>query len=176
MFKATLCPLSVLLLVRDPEREDENHDLPQIVRHCLLLHSGLHGLSTGCRGSEWNEMTKIQLNEPIEIPGMVSPAGAYWFVLLDSQSEQQTDRSKIYATALTVATQRTQPTNWTEIKLAERLHSQPEAVLDWYYPGLLIGHELLYPTNEEKELMGDAKEDVVALPMNGNSNSATRGE
>lgn len=133
------------------------------------------------RTDERNQMTRMQFNQPIEISGAVLPAGTYWFVLLDSQSEQQvvrimsSDRSKIYATVLAVATERTQSRDYTEIKFAERLHSQPEAVLDWYYPGLLLGHEFVYPTNEERELTHDAKLDVVARPMNGNSGTTTPG-
>src|SRR5438132_345819 len=126
-------------------------------------------------------MTKIQFKEPTEIPGVVLPAGAYWFALLNSQSDRQivevfsSDRSKIYATVHAIATQRMQPTEHTEIKFAERLDSQPEAVLDWYYPRLLTGHEFLYPTKEEKELTHDARQDVLVRPMNGMSNTATPG-
>jgi hypothetical protein len=133
------------------------------------------------RADEWNQKTKMTFSEPIEIPGAVLPAGAYWFVLLDNQSDRQivqvfsSDWSTVYATVHTVPTQRMEPTDHTEIKFAERLHSQPEAVLDWYYPGLLIGHEFLYPRKEEKELIRDSKQDVVVRPMQAASNAATPG-
>jgi len=133
------------------------------------------------RADEWNQKTKMKFSEPIEIPGAVLPAGTYWFVLLDNPSDRQivqifsSDWSTLYATLLTVPTQRMEPTDHTEIKLAERLHSQPEAVLDWYYPGLLIGHEFLYPRKEEKELIRDAKQDIVVRPMHAASNGATPG-
>ncbi len=146
---------------------------------CLIL--ACMAFLPAARADEWNQKTKMMFSEPIEIPGTVLPAGAYWFVLLDNQSDRQivqifsSDWSTLYATLLTVRTQRTEPTDRTEIKFAERLHSQPEAVLDWYYPGLLIGHEFLYPRKEEKELIRDSEQDVVVRPMHATSNAATPG-
>ena len=133
------------------------------------------------RADEWNQATKLEFSEPVEIPGAVLPAGTYWFVLFDSQSDRNIvqiyngDWSKLYATVLTVSSIRMEPTDRTEIKFAERPHSQPEALLKWYYPGLLTGHEFLYPTKEEKELTLDTKQDLLARPINAVSNVATPG-
>src|SRR5579863_8226144 len=77
------------------------------------------------RADEWNQMTKLKFNEPVEIPGVVLPAGAYWFVLQDNQTDRQivqvfsNDRSKLYATLLTEPAQRLEPKMRTEIKFAE---------------------------------------------------------
>ena len=55
--------------------------------------------------------------------GKVLPAGTYWFVLADNQGDRQTvqifnaDRSKLYATEDTAATERLHSTNNVEIKL-----------------------------------------------------------
>jgi len=133
------------------------------------------------RADDWNQMTKMEFSEPVEIPGAVLPAGTYWVVLLSNQSDRDivrifsSDWSEIYATVLTVPTERMQATNRTEIRFAERPHSQPEALLKWYYPGLLIGHEFLYREKEEKELARDAKQDLVVRPMNEASNPAPPG-
>ena len=133
------------------------------------------------RADEWNQMTKLKFNEPVEIPGVVLPAGAYWFVLQDNQTDRQivqvfsNDRSKLYATLLTEPAQRLEPKMRTEIKFAERVDSQPEALLDWYYPGRLVGHEFVYPKKEERELTRDAKQDVLARPMNSAPNTAMPG-
>jgi len=133
------------------------------------------------RADEWNQMTKMEFSEPVEIPGAVLPAGTYWFVLLDDSSNRDivrifsSDWSKLYATLFRVPTERMQSTDRTEIKFAERPHSQPEALFKWYYPGLLTGHEFSYPQKEEKELTRDAKQDVVARPMIVAANAATQG-
>ena len=117
---------------------------------------------------ESNQMTKIAFGQPVEIPGKVLPAGSYWFVLADSLSGQNIvqifsgDWSQLDATLLTVPSYRGEATDHTEVEFAERPHSQPEALLKWYYPGRLTGHEFLYPKKEERELAGDRKQDVMA--------------
>jgi hypothetical protein len=126
------------------------------------------------RADEWDQMTKLTFTEPVEIPGQVLPAGTYWFVLMDNPSDRNIirvfsqDWSKLYATLLAVPTDRQQPTDRTEIKLAERPHDRPEALLKWYYPGLLTGHEFIYSVKHEREFARDAKLDVLA------SNAAAR--
>src|SRR5690242_21128649 len=37
---------------------------------------------------EWNKKTKVTFTEPIEVPGMVLPAGTYTFALADSLSDR----------------------------------------------------------------------------------------
>jgi hypothetical protein len=138
-------------------------------------------LLPAAQADDLNQMTKLEFSEPVEIPGAVLPAGTYYFVLLDNQSDRNIvqifsdDWSTLYATVFTIPTQRMQPTDRTEIKFAERYHTQPEALLKWYYPGLLTGHEFLYPQKEEKKLARDSKQDLIARPMNVASNPATPG-
>jgi hypothetical protein len=121
---------------------------------------------------EWNQATKMTFSGPVEIPGKVLPAGTYCFVLADSQGDQQivqifnADRTKIYATEETLPTERLQATNGVELKFAERPRQLPEALLKWYYPGRLTGQEFLYPQKAETGLVRDAKQDVMAAPLN----------
>jgi hypothetical protein len=128
---------------------------------------------------ESNQMTKIAFSQPVEIPGKVLPAGSYWLVLADSLSGQNivqifsSDWSQIDATLLTVPSYRGEATNHTEVEFAERSHSQPEALLKWYYPGRLTGHEFLYPKKEEQELARDRKQDVMAQAGTSSPNAAT---
>ncbi|MGD0466968.1 MAG: hypothetical protein ABSA54_01200 [Terriglobales bacterium] len=141
---------------------------------CLIL--ACMAFLPAARADEWNEATKLMFREPVEIPGSVVPAGTYWFVLFDDQGDRNivqifsSDRSTLYATVFTASAERMQSTDHTEIKFAERPHSRPEALLKWYYPGLLTGHEFLYPKREEKELRRDAKQDVVTQPVKVASN------
>jgi hypothetical protein len=133
------------------------------------------------RADDWNQMTKMEFSQPVEIPGVVLPAGTYWFVLVNNQSDRDivqifsSDWSKLYATVFTVPTERMQPTDRTEIKFAERPHSQREALLKWYYPGLLTGHEFLYRQKEEKELTRDTKQELVVRPMTVSANAIAPG-
>ena len=119
------------------------------------------------KADTWDQMTEIKFNEPVEIPGYVLPAGSYWFVLENSDSNRDivqifsADWSHLYATLQTNPTERQQATDRTEIELAERPCSNPEAILKWYYPGLVTGQEFLYPGKQRKELAGDTQKDVL---------------
>ncbi len=129
------------------------------------------------RADEWDQMTKFTFNQPVEIPGGVLPAGTYWFVLQNNQSDRNivqvfnADWSRVEATLITNPTYRRQPADQTEIKFAERPHQKPEALLKWYYPGRLTGHEFVYSARHEREFARDPKQDVLAEPMSLASNT-----
>jgi hypothetical protein len=142
---------------------------------CFILASAV--LLPTARADEWNQMTKLEFSQPVEIPGGVLPAGAYWFVLQDNQGNRDVvqifsaDWQKIDATLLAVPASRQRSTNDTEIEFAERPHQKPEALLKWYYPGSLMGHEFLYSARHEREFARDAKQEKVADPLNVASDS-----
>ena len=73
------------------------------------------------------------------------------------------------------AAERLQATNGVELKFAERPHQLPEALLKWYYPGRLAGQEFLYPQKAERGLIRDAKQDVMAAPLNSGAKLPTPG-
>jgi hypothetical protein len=119
------------------------------------------------RADEWNQMTKLSFSQPVEIPGRVLPAGTYWFKLADIPSRNvveifNSNWSKIHATLFTVPEYRSQSIDHTEVEFAERSHFKPEALLTWYYPGMLTGHEFLYSKRQENAFARDVKEDVMA--------------
>ncbi len=57
---------------------------------------------------DWDKATKITVNHPFEIPGMILPAGTYVFKIVDLPGERHAvrvfneDESAIYATLLAV--------------------------------------------------------------------------
>jgi hypothetical protein len=109
------------------------------------------------RADEWNQMTELKFNQPVELPHVVLPAGRYWFILANSTSNRDIVRvfshnwTHEYATFLTVPTVRPDSTDQTAVTFAERRHDQPEALLKWYYPGRLTGHEFLYSKSHERQ-------------------------
>lgn len=136
---------------------------------CLLLSLGV--LLPVAHADEWNQRTKITFGEPVQVPGVVLPAGTYWFVLANAQVDRNVvqifneDYSTLYATETAIPSHRAESTNRTEITFAERPHNQPEAILKWYYPGLLTGHEFVYPNKEEGQFKYETKIDVMAVPI-----------
>jgi hypothetical protein len=130
------------------------------------------------RADEWNEMTKLKFNQPVELPHVVLPAGSYWFILANSASDRDivevfSENWKVeLATLFTVPTSRQQSADYTVLKFAERPHNQPEALLKWYYPGRLTGHEFLYSTRNEHRFAGDPKQTVEAHSFSSRSLTA----
>lgn len=120
----------------------------------------------------WNQKTELTFNHPVEIPHTTLPAGTYWFVLADGASNRDVvqiysaDWSKRYATLQTVPTERVSTTNDTELTFAERPANKPEALLTWYYPGQVTGHEFIYSSRHEKEFARDAKQETGEKPSN----------
>ena len=110
------------------------------------------------RADEFDQATKINFNQPVQIPGRVLPAGTYWFVLADAYISRNivqifnSDRSTLYATVFTNNTESLTTTDNTAITFAEREPMQPEAILSWFYPGQTSGHQCVYSHMEAQEL------------------------
>src|ERR1700739_3179945 len=95
---------------------------------------------------ELDQATTITFSAPIQIPGQVLPAGSYLFKLADGDSDRivqifNADRTVLYATLQTIATERQEPTGHTVVALAEQGAGQPDALVKWFYPGDETGHE-----------------------------------
>jgi hypothetical protein len=118
---------------------------------------------------EWDQATQLNFSQPVQIPGRVLPAGTYWFVLIDHGSDLNvvqifnSDRLKLVATVLANAAERSKPTDNTAVTLAERGSRQPEAILDWFYPGRTSGHEFVYPTRHEMEELTSAEHQTIEV-------------
>jgi hypothetical protein len=137
-------------------------------------------LLPAARAGQWSERTELQFNQPVEVPGVVLPAGTYWFVLSSDQSNRNiveildAEQSKVYATLMTVPTERKHSTGRTEVVLVTRNQS-PDALWKWYYPGRSTGHAFMYPTHEEKQLSRDAKKVLFGEPMSSTANGSAAG-
>ena len=122
------------------------------------------------RADAWDQATELTFSQPVEIPGQILPAGSYWFVLLNDSGIRDivqvfnADRNKLYATLITTPSSRIDPTDDTVISFAERPSGQPEAIMTWFYPGELTGHEFRYSGQEDRELASDTKDVVTASP------------
>lgn len=135
---------------------------------CLTL--AITAFAPPARAALWSERTELHFNDPVEVPGVVLPAGTYWFVLSSDQSDRNiveiydAKQNKVYATLMTEPALRRHTTGKTEIVLVKR-HNSPDAVWKWYYPGLRSGHEFVYSNQEEARLRRDAKRIVFGMPM-----------
>jgi hypothetical protein len=143
----------------------------------IIAFSLFYGLAA--HADESDQATTITFSQPIQIPGQVLLAGTYLFKLADPNSNQNivqvfnTDRTVLYATLQTIATERQEPTGHTVVALAEQGAGQPDALLKWFYPGRETGNEFLYPTQKEKELAQDKQQTVVANHSTVSNSDAT---
>jgi len=132
----------------------------------LAVVVGCFALAPGARADEADQMTKMTFDHAIEVPGRILPAGTYWFILGDLPNLNvvriyNSNWSKQLAVLITATAYRQQATSRTEVRLAERPHDRPEAILKWFYPGECAGHEFLYSPKHEREFKRDAKRDVI---------------
>src|SRR5579862_1053897 len=107
----------------------------------LPLAFGLLSLAPLAKADVWDERTIVTFNEPVEIPGVVLPAGTYVMKLLNSPSDRtivqffNKDETKLIDTVMAIPNYRTEPTGKTVITFEERRGNSPQAIQSWFYPG-----------------------------------------
>jgi hypothetical protein len=104
--------------------------------------------------SDLDQATKLTFSQPIQIPGKVLPAGTYWFVVLTPNAVRifNSDESMVIATLLTNPAEVLKPADKTTVTFADRGSMQPAAIVTWFYPGRLEGHQFMYSNQERKEI------------------------
>jgi hypothetical protein len=128
---------------------------------------------------ESDQATTITFSQPIQIPGRVLPAGAYLFELADHGAEPNvvqifnSDRTVLYGTFLTIATDRHEPAGDTTVTLAEPESGGTPALVKWFYPGCDTGNEFVYSKQTEKALAGDSQQTIVASQASTSNSDST---
>jgi len=123
---------------------------------CLSLAA--LAFSASVNADAWNKKTILTFSQPVEVPGVVLPAGTYVFKLLDSASNRHIvqifnqDQTHIYATVLAIPNYRLQVTGKTVITFVERAAGEPQAIRAWFYPGDNFGQEFVYSKRRTAEL------------------------
>ena len=115
---------------------------------------------------EWNQATLFTFSQPVQIPGHVLPAGTYMFELVNSFNHEivrisNADRTNVIAVIQARPTVEKGSSGKAAIVLAERVVSQPEAVVAWSYPGRAEGHQFLYPKQVQAEVAKDKQDTIV---------------
>ena len=140
-----------------------------IVTFCLVVLCAL-ATPNALMADEWDKATKLTFSEPIEVPGLVLPAGTYWFTLADSDSDRNivqiwdADRMHLVTTILAIPDYRLQPTGKTVVHFEERPSDQPEAIHSWFYPGANYGEEFVYPKARATQLAKQVSRPVLSMP------------
>lgn len=117
-----------------------------------------------------NQLIEFTFNQAIQLPGdVVLPANSYWFLMPeyghgDAAQVMQIyneDRSKVLAT---IGTFDTSPlprhdnglaipiTANAELTFVNLGRNKPLMLVSWFYPADNVGHELVYPARQERQL------------------------
>jgi hypothetical protein len=121
-------------------------------------------LAPKTQASERNQKTFVTFSEPVELPGIVLPAGKYVFRLVNFSENRNVvqvlsqDEQKVLATISTIPAYRANSTSETTIVYEERRTGGPHAIKEWYFPDRRYGHEFIYSKPEALEL---AKADTM---------------
>lgn len=142
-----------------------------VITFCLVLLFAV-GATTAVFADEEDQATKLTFSEPVEVPGLVMPAGTYWFKLADSDADRNivqiwnADRTQLMATILAIPDSRWHPSDKTVINFDERPSGSPEAIHAWFYPGNDYGDEFVYPKTRAMQLAKQTNQPVLSIPDN----------
>ena len=119
---------------------------------CLMLLGTL--LVPNGRADASDRKTIVTVNQPIQVPGKVLPAGTYVFKLLNSNdltlvSIFNADETHLITTVKGISDSRIQVSDKTILQFEERPSGQPEALKTWFYPGDDSGVEFVYPDQKK---------------------------
>jgi hypothetical protein len=135
----------------------------------LSLFGAMLGPGVRAQSNEYKQKTIVTFSQPVEIPGMVLPAGTYTIELVDSASYRHivrffnADQTRVIATVLAIPNARLTATDKPVMAFAERPINSPEALKAWFYSGNTSGHEFVYPKRRAVELAQETKEPVLAF-------------
>src|SRR5579864_4283131 len=136
-------------------------------------------LAPTARADEWNKKTIMTVNESIQVPNKVLPAGKYVVKLLDSPSDRHivqifnADETHLETTILAIPNYRLQPTGKTVFTFWETPPGQPKALRAWFYPGDNFGQEFAYPKSAAVQIAAVAKQPVPTTEATKESELAT---
>ncbi len=104
------------------------------------------------KADQWDKMTLLTTNEPIQVSNTYLEPGTYMFKLADSNSDRHVvqifnrDRSHLYGTILAIPNYRTKVTGDPQFTFWETPPGTAKAMRAWFYPGDNFGQEFAYPT------------------------------
>jgi hypothetical protein len=119
---------------------------------CLMLLGGTFFVPK-VRADESDKKTIMTVNEPIQVPGKVLPAGTYVLKLLDSNDRTlvaiyNADGRHLITTIQGIPDSRTETPSEAILQFEDRPDGGPEALKVWFYPSDNFGVEFVYPTQK----------------------------
>ncbi len=110
------------------------------------------------KAGELDRKTVLTFSQPVEIPGIVLPAGTYVFNFLGSTADRNVievlsqDEQKVYATIEAIPDYQANATGESSIVFEERNAGAPRTIKEWFFPDRRYGHKFIYPETGALEL------------------------
>lgn len=120
------------------------------------------------KADDWDKKTVVTFTRPIEIPGIVLPAGTYMFQVMDFLGSRNVirvtdaDGVKVYATVFGIWNFTYDAPEDSKFTFYEAPKGAPEALHEWFYPGHRYGFEFVYPKYRAIEIAEESNEVVLA--------------
>ena len=124
-------------------------------RAALVVFSGV-ALAMGltavrAQADQWDKLTKITIDQPMQVTNTYLEPGRYVFKLADSSSDRHIvqifngSQTHLITTVLAVPDYRVQVTGKPQLTMWETPAGYAHALRAWYYPGDNFGQEFPYP-------------------------------
>jgi hypothetical protein len=123
------------------------------------------------RADEWNKKTILTFNQPVELPGVVLPAGTYVFKLVDLPGARDIvqvfnqNENQLFATIIAIPHLHPVAHEKPYIGFEERPSNAPVAIHEWFYPGEVSGLEFVYPKTRAVQLARETHQPVLAAEV-----------
>jgi len=124
---------------------------------CLIFW-GASLMTPKAKADELDQKTVLNFDDPVQLPGIVLPAGTYVFKIVKMKTDRDVvqvlspDETKIYATIMTVPSFRANATEDTLLVFKEQSAGEPRVIKEWFFPDRRYGHEFIYPKKEPAEM------------------------
>src|SRR5882724_9562849 len=115
----------------------------------FLMLLGIFFVPNG-RADIADKKTIVTVNQSIQVPGKVLPAGTYVFKLLNSNDTTlvsifNADETHLITTVQGISDSLQETPDKLILQFEERSSGQPEALKAWFYPGYNDGVGFVYP-------------------------------
>ena len=129
---------------------------------------------------QWDKLTTITIDEPMQLPSTTLQPGTYVIKLLATSSADRhtvqffdKDQKHIIATIEAIPNERVRPTGKSVFAFWETPAGQPKALRAWFYPGDNFGQEFAYPKDEAARISASNNNAAVPIDKDKDNNNKT---
>ena len=119
-----------------------------------------------------NQDTFFTFSQQVELPNKTLPAGTYLFQLMDSPSNRHIvkvmsqDRKELHTTLMAIPFySNDRPSDQPQVRFmetpAQASGGGANAIKIWFYPGMTVGHEFIYPRAQAMRIAARTNQPVL---------------